>query len=72
VYRKLLEKLIRRIFWRKLRKKQGLPQEKLAELARIDPKSIIEIEGGKRNPTLKTIRKIATALKVKASKLLTF
>lgn len=64
IYKKLGEKV------RKVRKKQGLTQEKLAELARIDPKSIIEIEGGKRNPTLKTIRKIATALKVKPFNLL--
>lgn len=55
---------------RKFRKQQKLSQEKLAELARIDPKSIIQIEGGRRNPTLKTIRKIATALKVKPFKLL--
>lgn len=49
---------------RRLRKKRGLTQEKLAELARIDPKSVIEIESGKRNPTLKTIWKIARAFKV--------
>lgn len=49
---------------RRLRKQQELTQEELAEKARIDPKSIVEIEGGKRNPTLKTIRKIALALKV--------
>ncbi len=55
---------------RKARKKLGYTQEKLAELARMDPKSIIEIEGGKRNPTLKTIRKIASSLKIKPSKLL--
>lgn len=64
IYKKIGEKI------RKTRKKQGLTQEKLAELARIDPKSIIEIEGGKRNPTLKTIRKIASSLKIKPSELL--
>ena len=57
---------------RKLRKRQDLTQEKLAELARMDPKSIIEIEGGKRNPTLKTIRKLAIGLKVKPDNLLCF
>jgi len=31
---------------RKIRKKKGLTQEELAERARIDPKSIIEIEEG--------------------------
>jgi len=55
---------------RKARKKLEFTQEKLAELARMDPKSIIEIEGGKRNPTLKTIRKIASSLKIKPSKLI--
>lgn len=61
IYKKLGGKV------RKYRKQQGLTQEKLAELARIDPKSIIQIENGKRNPTLKTIRKIATSLKIKLS-----
>lgn len=59
IYKKVGENI------RKLRRKQGLTQEKLAELARIDPKSVIQIESGKRNPTLKTIRKIALSLKVK-------
>ena len=54
----------------KIRKSKGLTQEKLAELAKIDPKSIIEIENGKRNPSLKTIHKIALALKVKPQELL--
>ena len=55
---------------RRFRKKQGLTQEKLAELSKIDPKSIIQIENGKRNPTLKTLRRIALAVKVKPSELL--
>jgi len=55
---------------RRFRKKQGLTQEKLAELSKIDPKSIIQIENGKRNPTLKTLRRIALALKTPISKLM--
>lgn len=55
---------------RKLRKRQNMSQETLAEAAKIDPKSIIQIEAGNRNPTIKTIRKIALALKVKPSELL--
>lgn len=55
---------------KKLRKEKGFTQEKLAELAKIDPKSVIAIEGGKRNPTLKTLSKIATALKVRLDDLL--
>jgi len=58
IYKKLGDNI------RNLRKKSGLTQERLAELARMDPKSVIEIENGNRNPTLKTIRKIALALKV--------
>lgn len=49
---------------RKFRREQDLSQEKLAELAEVDPKTIIQIEGGKRNPTLKTLQKLANALKV--------
>lgn len=49
---------------KKARKEKGLTQEQLAELAHIDPKTLIKIEGGKRNPTLKTLNKIAIALKV--------
>ena len=55
---------------KKLRKKQGLSQEKLAGLSKIDPKSIIQIENGKRNPTLKTLRRIAIALEIKPPELL--
>lgn len=54
---------------RKLRKDISMTQEKLAELTSIDPKSIIQIESGKRNPTVKTLNKIARALSVKLSQL---
>jgi transcriptional regulator with XRE-family HTH domain len=53
-----------------LRKQQGFTQEELAEKALIDPKSIIEIENGKRNPSLKTMHKIAKVLKTSTSELL--
>ena len=55
---------------RKARKERRLTQEDLAHLARIDPKSVIEIEAGKRNPTLKTMRKIALAFKLKLEDLI--
>ena len=42
----------------------------LHKLAKVDPRSIIEIESGKRNPTLKTINKIAQALDISLSDLL--
>jgi len=55
---------------RKLRKQKGLTQEELADLAKVDPKSIISIEAGKRNVTLKTLKKIALALDIQPSVLL--
>lgn len=53
-----------------LRKQKEWSQEKLAEKAKLDPKSIVQIENAKRNPTLKTLQKIATAFDVPISKLL--
>ena len=64
------EKLGERV--RKLRKKKGITQEKLAELIGRDPRTIVALEAGKRNPTLKTIQKIAKALKVKSTDILSF
>lgn len=56
---------------KRLRKEQGLTQEKLAELANVDPKTIIQIENARRkNPTLETISKIAKALKTTSTELL--
>lgn len=63
-YKKIGEKI------RKFRKDKDITQEKLAELAKVDPKSIVDIESGKRNPTLKTISKIAQKLNVPLSDLL--
>lgn len=49
---------------RKLRKGRNWTQETLAELANIDPKTVIELEAGKRaNPTLQTLNKLARVLK---------
>lgn len=66
VYDKFGEKV------KKLRKDQNMSQEKLSELIDRDPRTVVAIEAGKRNPTLKTIHKIAKALKVKVSDLLSF
>lgn len=63
LYRKVGERI------KSLRKKQGLTQEKLAELTKIEARSIVAIETGKRNPTLKTLSKIAKALNIEISKL---
>ena len=49
---------------RLLRRQRGLSQEKLAEMIKMDFTSVNELENGKRNPSLKTVNKIARALKV--------
>lgn len=66
----LLEKFGQKI--RALRKKQGLTQEKLAELAKIDYSYLNLIEAGKKNPSVKRIAKLARVLKVSISELFTF
>lgn len=56
---------------REVRKEKKLTQEKLAELADVDPKSIIQLESGKReNPTVGTLTKVAKALKISLNELL--
>jgi len=57
---------------KKYRKASDITQEKLAELAKVDPKSIISIENGTRNPTLRTIYRLAKALKVSIGNLVEF
>lgn len=55
------EKLGQRI--RQLRKEKGITQEQLAEKVGMDPRTILEVENGKReNPTLKTLSTISEAL----------
>ncbi len=56
IYKKFGEKV------RDFRKEQGLSQEQLAEKVKVDVRTIVAIETGKRNPTLKTINKISKAL----------
>jgi transcriptional regulator with XRE-family HTH domain len=69
-----MEPTIRLTFGKKLRElrvKNGLTQEKLAELALIDYKYLQRLEG--KNPPnikLETIEKLAKTLKVKPSELL--
>ena len=48
---------------KRLRKKMGISQEKLARLADVSNNTIINIEAGRQgNPTIETLRKIAKAL----------
>lgn len=54
---------------RKLRRKPGISQEKLAERAGIHRTYMGKIERGESNPPLHTISKIAKALKIKISDL---
>mgnify|MGYP001246041887 CR=1 FL=1 len=55
---------------RDFRKKLGLSQEQLAFKAKIDMTSVSEIESGLRNPSLKTLAKLAKALEVELHQLL--
>jgi len=48
-----------------LRRKKGMTQEKLAEVAEIDRVALANIETGRRHPTVTTVHKIAIALGVK-------
>ena len=55
---------------RRLRKKKGLSQEKLARLADISNNTLIKIEQGiAKEPTITTVSKIASALGVSIDEL---
>lgn len=55
---------------RELRLERGVAQEKLAELAGLDRTYVSQVERGRRNATLGTIRKLADALGVPPAELL--
>ncbi|TAM42065.1 XRE family transcriptional regulator [bacterium] len=55
---------------KELRKKHKISQEELARQAGITYSTLIKIESGANdNPTIKTIKKIATALKISLDEL---
>lgn len=55
---------------RRLRKKKGLSQEKLARLADISLNALTKIESGfAKKPTIQTVVKLAQALKVSLDEL---
>jgi transcriptional regulator with XRE-family HTH domain len=56
----------------KVRKSQGISQEELAALLSMHRTYVGMVERGERNPTIRTLYKIAKALKVKSSDLLPF
>jgi len=55
---------------RRIRAQRGLTQERLAELADLEPRTIQHIETGKANPTIGIVVAIAVALEVRVSALL--
>lgn len=56
---------------KQLREKLGLSQEKLARISDVSNNTIINIEAGKqKNPTIDTLKKIATALGVSVDELI--
>lgn len=54
---------------RQAREKKELTQEKLAEIAEIDPTYVSGIERGLRNPGIKNVARIAKALGISTSEL---
>lgn len=55
---------------RELRTKQELSQERLGELAKLHRNYIGGVERGELNPTLRSIKALATGLGVSASQLI--
>jgi len=69
-HRNILEKFGERL--QKIRKEQGISQEQLAAKLSMHRTYVGMIERGERNPTIRTLYKVAKALKVDSSKLLPF
>jgi transcriptional regulator with XRE-family HTH domain len=57
---------------RELRIERGYSQEKLGEITGLDRTYISGVERGVRNPSLRSIERLAKALKVKISELVEF
>lgn len=69
-HRDVLEKFGQKM--QKVRKDKGISQEELAARLAMHRTYIGMVERGERNPTIRTLYKIAKALKVNASDLLPF
>ncbi|MDP8230035.1 MAG: helix-turn-helix transcriptional regulator [Candidatus Gorgyraea atricola] len=55
---------------KRLRKKKGISQDKLAKLADVTHTTLVKLESGaNNNPTVKTLSKIAQALEISLDKL---
>ena len=57
---------------RKLREERNISQQNLAELCNIEKSNMARIEAGRTNPTLHTMYKISSALKVTLAELVDF
>jgi len=53
-----------------LRERRGMTQEQLAEKSGVSRTYLARLETGRQDPTLSTLEKLATALKVDVAKLL--
>ncbi len=69
-HKHILEKFGQKL--QQVRKSKGVTQEELAAKVSMDRTYIGLIERGGRNPTVRTLYKIAKALKVNSSELLPF
>ena len=55
---------------KRFRKKKGLSQDRLAKLADVTHTTLVKLESGaNKNPTVKTLKKIADALDISLDKL---
>ncbi|MBE3586625.1 MAG: helix-turn-helix transcriptional regulator [Thermoanaerobacter sp.] len=55
---------------KKIRQDKGLSQLKLSKLSGVAQSSISEIESGKSNPNISTLRKLASVLEISLDELL--
>ncbi len=55
---------------KKLRVQRGMNQQELCRILGVDTAYISNVENGKKNPTLKTVEKIAKILNMSVNKLL--
>lgn len=69
-HRDVLEKFGEKL--QKVRKSQGISQEELAAKLSMHRNYVGMVERGERNPTIRTLYKLAKALKVNAAELLPF
>ena len=57
---------------RKLREERNISQQNLAEMCYIEKSNMARIEAGRTNPTLHTMYKISSALKITLAELVDF